>query len=533
MKKQIVGRREFVKISALGSGAAILAACTPQVAPVGVAAASTAVTPAEVVAVAGPAAKATLALAYDVEKLDPAMTYSLNNGRWQKNVFGYLTCRDEEMNTDTTRSLAISYEQVDDKTIVFKLREGVKFHNGEDFNADAVVFSFKRLLDEANASPQAFNYAAIDHFEKINDYSVRMVMKAADPVILTKLAGYGAAIVPPKFVAEKGNSYVAMTNIPGTGPYKIVDYQVNDSLTLEAFDGYWGELPKIKNLVYRIIPDDATRLAEFISGGVDVLTLTPSQVEAVTVHDDLGVIPVGVPTVSALRLDASKPPTDNPKVRAAICYAIDTKLVIKTILQGHGSEMAVWQSPFSFGYDPDLKPYAYDPGKAKQLIAESGVTNLKLGFSVIGDDTQMKEIANVVKPMLEIVGFSVEISQKESATYYSDYMAGNLDNIVPFGWGGWTLDADNTYYSMYYTGESYNPSFSDPKIDALLDEQRGTLDQDKRKKIFFQINKLIMDQYPDAMLYQNQYLWGVNKRLRDLALPVDERLWWAPASTIT
>ena len=115
-----------------------------------------------------------------------------------------------------------------------------------------------------------------------------------------------------------------------------------------------------------------------------------------------------------------------------------------------------------------------DPEMAKQLLAESGVSDPTLVYNVMGDDTQMKEIANAVKAMLEEVGFTVEIAQKERATYFDDYRAGSLDNVVPFGRGGWTLDADNTYYSMYYTGESYNPGFSDPEIDALLDEQRST-----------------------------------------------------------
>ncbi len=526
--KSRLSRRDFLKTTAaLGLGGAmsssLLAACAPAgPAPAGA--------PAAEGGAAGPSGSVTIALHFDLQSLDPIKTFALNNGRWQKNVFGYLVKRDEEMNLVPGGGLALSWEQEDDLNVVFKLREGVKFHNGEDFNADAVVYSFERLLDEANASPQRFNYTAIDRFEKVDDYTVRMVMNMVDPVIITKLAGYGGAIVPPQFVEEQGADYVSSTDIPGTGPYQIVEYKKDDSLTLEAFDGYWGEAPKIKTLVYRIIPDEATRLAEFLAGGVDVVQLQPSQVAAVEGSDDLEIFPTGVPTVNGLRLDASKPPTDNVKVRAAICHAIDTQTVIDTILQGYAVPMAVWQSPYSFGYDPELQPYAYDPELAKQLLAESGVADPTLVYNVIGDDATAKEIANTVAAMLEAVGFTVTIAQKERATYFDDYRAGTLDNIVPFGWGGWTLDADNTYYSMYYTGESYNPGFSDPEIDALLDEQRSTLDQERRKEILLQVNKLIYDQYPDAMLYQAQYLWGVNKRVKDLPLPADERLWFASAS---
>lgn len=530
-QQRTISRRQFLQSSTL-VGATLLAAngliaCAPAgPAPSGSTGEADAVT------ADGPTGTLTVALTRDVQSLDPIKTYSLNNGRWQKNVFGYLVKRDEEMNVVIGGDLATSWEQEDDMNIIFTLREGVQFHNGEPFNADAVVFTFDRLLDEENASPQRFNYTSIDRFEKIDEYTVRMVMAEVDPVIITKLAGYGAAIVPPKFIEEKGNDYVSETEIPGTGPYKIVEYTKDAHLKLEAFDGYWEESPKIKELNYRIVPDDSTRLAEFLSGGVDVLTLTPAQALAAEGASDLQVIPVGVPTVSGLRLDASKPPTDNLQVRAAIAHAIDTQTIIDTILNGIGEPVAVWQSPYSFGYDPEMEPYAYDPEQAQSLLAESGVENPELVYNVIGDDTQAKEIANTVKAMLEAVGFSVTIAQKERATFFDDYRAGELDNVVPFGWGGWTLDADNTYYSMHYTGESYNPSFSDPEIDALLDEQRGTLDQEKRLEIFHQVNQLIYDQYIDVMLYQQQYLWGVSQRVTDLPLPADERLWLAAASVV-
>lgn len=471
-----------------------------------------------------------IALGFDVQSLDPIKTYALNNGRWQKNVFGYLVVRDEDMKVVPGAGLATSWKQLDDKNIVFELRQGVKFHNGEDFNADAVVFSFKRLLDPDEKSPQRFNYTSIDHFEKVDTYTVKMVMKEVDPVIIVKLSGYGAAIVPPKFVQEKGDDYVSSTLLPGTGPYKITEYKKDNSLTLEAFDGYWGGKPKIQKVTYRIIPNDATRLAEFLSGGVDVLTLTPAQVDSVKGQAGRQVIPVGVPTVSGIRLDASKKPTDNLQVRAAIAYAIDTQTIIDTILSGTGTSMAVWQSPYSFGFDPSLKPYEYNADKARQLLKDSGVSDPTLVYSVIGDDTQGKEIANVVKSMLEKVGFKVDIKQKERATYFDDYRAGKLDNLVNFGWGGWTLDADNTYYSLYYTKESYNPGFSNKEIDDLLTQQRSTLDQTKRKDILFKLNTLLYNQYPDVMLYQNKYLWGVTDRVKNLPLPADERLWLLPAS---
>ena len=128
--------------------------------------------------------------------------------------------------------------------------------------------------------------------------------------------------------------------------------------------------------------------------------------------------------------------------------------------------------------------------------------------------------------MLDAVGFSVEIRLKEQATFFNDYQAGKLGNIVPFGWGGWTLDYDNTYYSMHYTKQSYNPSYSNPEVDKLLDQERGTLDQQKRLDVARQVNKILHDDAIDVAMYQQTYIWGVSKRVQNFSIPPDERLWW-------
>ncbi len=478
-------------------------------------------------AASGPAiGTLTLALDRDVQSLDPIMTYALNNGRWQQNVFSTLVYRNTDLKIVEGAGLATSWKYIDDKTLTMELRKGVKFHNGEDFNADAVVFTFTRLLDPANKSPQRFNYTSIDRVEKIDDFNVKFIFKEVDPVMIVKLAGYGAAIVPPKFIQEKGNDYVSQTSIPGTGPFKIVEYKKDNSLTLEAFDGYFGQQKaKLKKVVYRIIPDEATRLSEFLSGGVDILTVTPSQSESAKTAKGRKVVVVGVPTVSGIRLDTSKAPTDNLKIRQAIAASIDTKAVIDTILNGYGIPQAIWQSPFSFGYEDSLKPYAYDLNKAKQLVAESGVASPKIVYNYQAQSAQDKEVALTVKSMIEKAGIQVELKPKEAATFFDEYRAGKLDNAILFGWGGWTLDADNTYYSLYYTKESYNPGYSNKEVDKLLTVQRSTTEQAKRKDALTQINKLIYADYPDVMLYQQQYLWGVADRIKDFVAPPDERLW--------
>jgi peptide/nickel transport system substrate-binding protein len=487
---------------------------------------------------AGMSGELTIGLSFDPTSLDPAATYTLNNGRWQKNVFSGLTWRDENLvlydgeegrpSPSEGFGLAESWEYLDDATLQFKLKSGITFHNGEAFTAQTVKDHFDRLLAEETASPQAFNYVAISSVEVVDDTTVKIIFGEVDPVMITKLSGYGGFITPSE--ASKDTAFGSQQS-PGTGPYQVVEYVKDDHLTLEAWEDYWGpRKPHIQRLTYRIIPDDNTRLSEFLAGGIDVLTLNVSQADAAQGNPDLQVVDIGVPTVSGLRLNASMAPTDNKQVRQAIAHAIDLQTIIDTILGGYARAVPIWQSPFSFGYDENLAPYEYDPEMSKQLLTESGLpTPVKLTYDLIGSDTQGKEIANAVKDMLDEVGFEVELREHESATYYDDYVAGKHGNIAIFGWGGWTLDFDNTYFSMHHSEQTYNPHYKNPEVDTLLDEQRGTLDQAKRLDIAKQVNQILYDDAIDVALYQNVYLWGVSKKVRNFLIPPDERLFWLDA----
>lgn len=476
-----------------------------------------------------------VAIQFDPVSLDPIDTYSLNNGRWQSNVFSPLVWRDTDLVLYDGQDgrpapsegfgLAESWDYLDDKTLQVKLRSGVTFHDGSPFDAESVKSTFERMLDPDNQSPQRSNYTAIDSVEVVDSLTVKIHFHSVDPVMVTKLSGYGAFITPTS--AVENDQDFSTTKAIGTGPYKVVEYVKDDHLTLEAWDDYWGsQKPHIRRIVYRIIPDDNTRLSEFLAGSIDVLTLNISQAEAAQGNPNVQVLDIGVPTVSGLRLDAKQAPTDNKDIRLAIAHAIDQQAIVDTILGGYAKPVGVWQSPFSFGYD-EISPYEYDPELSKQLIEKSGLpTPIKLTYDVIGSSTQAKEIANAVKDMLGAVGFDVEIRLREQATYYDDYRAGKLGNIVPFGWGGWTLDYDNTYFLLYYTSESYNPSYSNPEVDRLLEEGRNTLDQARRLEIAKEVNKILYDDAPDVMLYQEAYLWGVSNRVKNFTIPPDERLWW-------
>jgi peptide/nickel transport system substrate-binding protein len=477
-------------------------------------------------AAAQPQGQLTIAQTQDPQSWDPIDTFFLAWGMVGSNVFDGLVSRNLDL--EIGPGLATSWEFVDEDNtrLRFKLREGVTFHNGEPFNAEAVKFTFDRLLGkEGAAGPQQENYTSIDHVEIVDEYTVDLVLGSPDPVIITKLAGYGAMIVPPGYVNENDEETFNRTPV-GTGPFKVVEYVQDDRLVLEAFEGYWGGSPKLERVVYRFIPEASTRVAELQAGRVDIVQGVPiSLAETVENADGASIVAVGSPTVSGLRFNFCEAPTDQLEVRKAISHAIDREGIIAAILQGYGTPISSFQSELSFGHDPELEPYAYDPEIAQQLLSEAGVapgTPVQIDF--IGEDAIFREVAQAVAAMLQAVGLNPTLQTHETNTFYNELVPNNtVGNLYYSGWGGWTLDYDNTAYLLYRTGQFWNPCLSDKRIDTLLDEERATYDEAERERILQEIARYAHDIAIEVPLYQHQNLWGVADRVQGFVAPADDR----------
>lgn len=462
----------------------------------------------------------------DPHSWDPIATFLLSWSNVANSVFEGLVNRDNNLKLNP--GLATSWKYLNDKTLQFKLRKGVVFQDGEPFNADAVVFTFDRLLGaEGKKGPQQSNYTSIDHVQKVDDYTVNFILKSKDPVLLTKLAGYGAVIVPPKYIKEKGDQYFADHPI-GTGPYKMTSYQKDSKVVLEKNEKYWQkDKPKIGKVVFHIIPESSTRLADFQTGAIDIMSnVEISQTGTVKKLGFAALQDVSSPTVYAFRFDVSKKPVDNVKVRQAINYSIDTKAIISQVLDGYGKPISTYQSTLSFGNNPDLKPYPYDPAKAKQLLKEAGVpSGTGIDMYISGSNSTFKEIAQAVAAYMEQVGLKANIKTVDGSTLNSDLIPNSKAGQMYYqGWGGWTLDFDNTAYLLYHKGELWDPSFGDAQVDSLLTAERSTVDQAKRAEIFKQLTKRLYDLAPDLNLYQAEALYAVNNRVQNFEAPHDDRI---------
>lgn len=468
----------------------------------------------------------TLGVNGDPHSWDPIDTFLLDWSTVATSVFEGLVERSTDLKLQP--GLAESWEFKDDKTLQFKLRQGVTFHNGEPFNAEAVKFTFDRLLgEEGKKGPQQANYASIDHVEVVDEFTVNMILKEKDPVLITKLAGYGGVIVPPQYFKEKGDEYFN-THPVGTGPFKMESYEKDNKVVLVKNENYWKQgLPKLDKVTFRFIPEATTRLAEMQTGAIDVMKKVEiSQTDSIKGMSDLELMQVGSPTVYALRFDTTKKPVDNVKVREAIAYAIDADLIIDTLLGGYGKRVNSFQSEMSFGHDPSLPLRQYDPEKAKQLLAEAGVKEgTELELFLPGTDATFKEVAQAIELQLGQVGLKVKLNLVDSSTFTSDLIPnGKAGHMYRNGWGGWTLDFDNTAYLMYHKGEFWNPDFHDEKVEELLAAERSTFDQDKRLEAFKELNKRLYELVPEVPLYQTINLWAVNKRVKGFQPPADERI---------
>ncbi len=478
-------------------------------------------------AFAQPSGTLTIAQQQDPQSWDPIDTFYLAWGMIGSSIFDGLVHRGLDMKIGP--GLATSWEWTDasNTRLRFHLRKGVTFQDGEPFNAAAVKFTFDRLLGPEGAKgPQQANYTSIDHVEVVDDYTVDFVMKSPDPVIITKLAGYGAMIVPPKYVTD--NSPETFNKMPiGTGPFKVTEYVPDDHLTLVANPDYWGGAPKVAKVIFRFIPEPSTRVAELQAGRADIVQGVPISL-ADTVSKTAGVKldPVGSPTVNALRFNFCKAPTDQLKVREAIAHAVDSQGIIDSILQGYGIPIASFQSSMSLGYDPNLKSYSYDPELSKKLLKEAGIAaGTPIGIDFIGTDATFREVAQAVASELQAVGLKPTLATHETNTYYNDLVPKNtVGNLYYSGWGGWTLDFDNTAYLLYHTKQFWNPCYSNPKLDALLEQERGTYDQSKRAGILQQVAQIEHDDLIDLPLYQSKNLWGVADRVQGFVAPADDRL---------
>ena len=468
----------------------------------------------------------------DAVRLDPGDVTDGESIQRMDNIFEGLV----EFGSGTTEiepCLATSWEISEDgKEITFHLREGVKFHDGTDFNADAVVFSFARQYDTNHPYYQygqwpywGWMYGDIDKVEKIDDYTVKVVMKKINASIMTSLAMFTVNIVSPTN-AEKYKED-AFKNPCGTGPFKFVEWVKADHITLEANEDYWRERAKLDKLIFRVIPDGSARLMALEVGEVQGIEfINPADFDRIRANKDLVLmsepgmnigymaINTGYGYIDAnnnyardieeeplVKTPGYYEPLTKKKVRQAINMAIDKQSIVDNLYLGTAIKAKNGMPPFMLGYNDDIVDYPYDPAKAKELLAEAGYPD---GFEVTLYVMPVSrpymfdppKIGEAIQSYLGAVGIKVNIYQVDWGTYLQETMDGNAQMCL-LGWTGDNGDPDNFLNVLYGAnvcsiGTSGNYGFyMNSTAQALLTEALATYDTEKRATYYKKFQEMI------------------------------------------
>ena len=431
--------------------------------------------------------------------------------------------------------LAVSWKRVNETTYQFRLRENVKFHNGEPFDAEAVKFSIDRLLGRVDKSflppTVAWHaYDTVDRAEPVDKHTVNVITKVPDPIILNRMNGFGMRMVSPKFYSENPTPFL-QNNANGTGAYRLVSWVKDGDLVMEANQQYWGGPPAFEKVIIRTVPEASTRVSALMSGQIDVTVAVPA--EQAEIINRSGRARVGHVTSNRFgwwRFNASTPPTNNPKVRLAFNHAANIGELLRTVYSGLGEQISTVVGKYHFGYDPTIPFLPYDPNKARKLLKESGLPlPITVNFHFIqGRYTKDKDMGEGIIGEINKLGSEyVRVIPRlyEAGTFYSQANAGKLDGIIFNSWGNWMFDADIDLGPLWRTKSTPTPDYpNNPAIDKLIDEARSTLDEQKRKALYAQVQKMMHENPYSIPGMQVVDMYGVGNRVAWKPRP-DEMIW--------
>ena len=487
-------------------------------------------------AAAAPAGKVVIAQGVDPTTLDMTNQQETPASNVGAQIFDTLVERDPSLKV--VPALANELPRLVAPTAwEIKLRKGVKFHNGEEFNAESVKFSLERLVNPANKLRGSASFGPIDRVEIADAFTVRVHTKKPWPTFVSSLGLRQAAMYPPKEYAGKDTAYISKNPV-GTGPYKFVRWSKDEEIVFEAFSGHWRGEPKIKTVVFRPIPDDAVRVAALQNGEIDVAVNIPPHL-ATIIGNHPRLFLSTAPSIRTIQLmmythqmDAQHKvqgpyagPTADKRVRQAIASAVDADEIIKGVLDGKAVRVATMLTSMHFGFDPALKPLKQDLGRTKKLLAEAGFPN---GVDIVlngpqGRYVRDKEVAEAVGGQLSKAGIRTTLKTFEFVNYLNNMVyVHRAGPVWLIGWGHPTLDAENIYVPLFRSGSIF-ANWHNEDFNRMVDEAQTIMDGKKRLEQYHRINRLFIEDVPAVPLYQQVDLYGVSKRLTWKARS-DERL---------
>ena len=458
----------------------------------------------------------------DSVSLDPINVTDGESIRVTHNI--YETLLEYDHNLELQPKLATDYNSSEDGlTWTFQLREGVKFHDGTDFNADAVVFNFERWMDPENPYHEGdfpyypFLYGGfkgdenhlIESVTATGEHELEIVLKRKTAPFLSYLAISMFGIASPAAIEQYGAGIGE--NPVGTGPFKFDEWNRNNTITLSKNEEYWMDgKPYLDQVIYQVIPENSARLNALQTGEIDIVDGMNAS-DTTIVEDTEGIELLKRPSfnIGYMAFNMEKEPFDDPLVRQAINMAIDKEEIVEAFYNGLADPATSPLPPSLWSHDESLEKYDYNVEEAKKLLAEAGyedgfTTELHTMSNPRPYLPEPMKIAEAIQSDLAEIGITADIVSSEWATYLEDTKNGK-HSMAMYGWTGVMADPDNFLYPNLSKTNAEVPAqniafYKSDEFTSLITEARETIDQDKRTELYQQAQQLFQEDSPWVML---------------------------------
>lgn len=456
------------------------------------------------------------------QTLDPQFITDVTTFRGVGTMYEALTKQDE--NGKVGPGLALSWTvSADKRTWTFKLRPGVTFHDGTPFNAQAVKFTYDRILNPATGSPRRSTLEMVESTAVVDDLTFRLTTKEPFAPLLAQLSAYNVYILSPAHVQKEGANFSKTAS--GTGPFKLQTWQPGEKLVVVRNDKYWGEQAKLDSVVFSVVPEDSARTLLLLSGQADVISELPYiMVKKLGSLDAVRVVRKPGYRTIYIGMNLSVAPFNDIRVRQAVAHAINKPALVQGVLSGIGTLGGSLESSVIEGTAKELQPYPYDLAKARRLLAEAGFPN---GFSTefmvpTGRYNMDRQVAEAIQGQLAAVGIKAQIQSPEFGAYLAALTKGKVPLFLS-GKGSPTGDMDFTQALLNHsTGKMNYFNFKNPDVDRLIQQQRVAIDPKERHRLLTELQTKVYQEGPHITLYYEDQVSAVRANVRDVKVYVNE-----------
>ncbi|HKQ64110.1 MAG TPA: ABC transporter substrate-binding protein [Methylomirabilota bacterium] len=453
--------------------------------------------------------------------MDPGRSTQVLTVNYFYNLYDALTRWDNTLKLQP--GLATSWKNVNETTWEFTLRQGVKFHDGAPLTAEDVKATLERNLQPGKTVVQP-GFATIEAVQIVNPTTIRIVTKKPDPLLLVRVAQMGSQILPARLTTDEGVKELARKPI-GTGAYKFVEWVKDERLVMEANRDWWGwegRAPAIDRVVWKPVPEDFPRIVALEKGEADIITnVPPDRIKSIADGRATQIVTVPSSRIVTLSINSTQPPLSDKRARQALHYGLDIGSLIKNLYAGQGKPFSGGVADTDFGYNASLKPYPFDPAKAKQLLAEAGRPNgidvsLHAGSgTMVNDKFLLEAIADMwaksgIRARIDMMEMGARQRMlNERSVPANGLLLGNPQSTLLDADGSlWRLWHPNGFNGKYWTGSQPGQRFHD-----LMEQARYSLDPAKRRALYMEATRIIHDDKPWVELFQEIIVYGVSRRV--------------------